>query len=73
MCLSVCLSLQAIENEKFALRSELEEKYASESEALKALSSEKRQAEEACSRLRDEALALEGRAVAVTNELQVPE
>lgn len=62
---------QALEDEKAALRSQLEEKYASASEGLAALSLEKREAQEACSRLREEALKLEERAVTVTNELQV--
>lgn len=62
---------QALESEKAALQSELEDRYVSASEGLKALSKEKQEAEEACSRLRDEALALEERAAAVTNELQV--
>lgn len=64
---------QALEGEKGALRLELQQKYATASEELKALSEEKLAADETCSRLRQEASKLEERSVLASSELEVRE
>ena len=65
--------LQALEGEKGALRLELQQKYATASEEPKALSEEKLAADEACSRLRQEASKLEERSALASSELEVRE
>lgn len=53
------------------MRAELEDRYASSSEELRALSIEKRKADEACSALRDRASALDERTETMAGELKV--
>lgn len=62
---------QTLEGEATSLRAELQDRYASASEQLQALSAEKRTAEAACADLRARASALEERRATVTTELKV--
>ena len=63
--------LQALEAEKASLSADLKDKYASASEELKALSEEKRAAEETCSKLRGDIMGLEEERATLTSKLRV--
>lgn len=62
---------QTLEGETASLRADLQDRYASASEELRALSTEKRVAETACSELRAVVSSVRESAALVENELKV--